>query len=182
MALWGKTDELSSKPKYLSDELRNDQTTSDLDLTVGVSVAEAEVRGNREKGIKTPGWVKYTEYTDGQGNLRRKAETLVAFGGDITGDADDDFVADDPTVQMEFDPSNVYIVSPADVTLTPIINKNGTFPVTYQWFDANGDVAIEGETGTTLTLTGITAPQAYYIKATYNGRTDQSGVVNVLED
>lgn len=182
MALWGKTDEAASKPKYLSDDLRNDQSTSDFDATVGVSVAEAQVAGNRERGIKTPGWVKYTEYTDGNGNLRRKAETLVAFGGTITGDDDDDFVADDPTVLIEFGSSNYYIVSPGNITLEPTVTPNGTFPVTYQWYDASDDSAIEGETDTTLALTDITAPQAYYLKASYNGITNQSETVNILED
>ena len=181
MSLWGKTDEVASKPKYLSDTLRNDQTTSDLDLTVGVSTNEAKVNDNKARGVNTPGWVKYVEYTDANGNVRHKSEVLVAMSS-ITGDGDDDFVADDPTVQFSFDSTNVYIVSPANVTLTPTITKNGDFPVTYQWFDASNDTAIVGQTGTTLSLTGITAPQAYYIKATYNGRTDQSSTVNVLED
>ena len=182
MALWGTTDNDASKPKYLSDELRNDQEVSDLDLTVGVSVTEAQVAANREKGVKTPGWTKYVEYTDAQGSLRHKAEILVAFGGGISGDASDDTVAEDPSVTIEFDSANVYIVSPDTVTLEPTVTTNGAFPVTYQWYDAADDSAIEGATGTTLTLEDITAPQAYYLVASYNGTTTESSTVNVLED
>jgi hypothetical protein len=41
MALWGKTDNEASKPKFLSDTLRNDQTISDKDSTLGVDRSEA---------------------------------------------------------------------------------------------------------------------------------------------
>jgi hypothetical protein len=100
MALWGKLDTTNSKPKYLNKQpLRNNQTTTDKDATYGVNVTEAQVASNRAKGIKTPGWVKYTEYTDAQGHTRRKAETLVAFSSGetaaVTGDAADDAVVAD---------------------------------------------------------------------------------------
>lgn len=98
MALWNNTDEESSKPKYLSDELRNDQTVSDKDATYGVDCKspnwEAQQTVNRNKGIKSPGWVQYRTYTDAQGHTRHKAETLVAMKS-ITGDAADDSVVVD---------------------------------------------------------------------------------------
>lgn len=90
------TDEEAGKPKYLSDELRNEQTVSDKDSTVGVDVTEAGVSTNREKGIKTPGWVQYRTYTDAQGNTRHKAEVLVA-GSSMSGDTGD-APQDDATV------------------------------------------------------------------------------------
>jgi hypothetical protein len=56
---------------------------------------EAELAENRARGLKTPGWVKYTTYQDSEGNTRHKVETLVAMGT-IAGDAADDVVlADD---------------------------------------------------------------------------------------
>ncbi len=99
MSLWTMTDEEAGKPKYLSDELRNGQTVSDKDATYGVDASasreEAMLPENRNKGIKTPGWVQYRTYTDCNGNTRHKVETLVAAGS-MTGDADDDsVVADD---------------------------------------------------------------------------------------
>ena len=99
MALWGKIDDAANKPKYLSDTLRNDQTVSDLDSTVGVDTTEAKVSTNRAKGIKTPGWVTTTTYTDAQGKTRHKTETLVAMGAGATaavmGDAADDAIVAD---------------------------------------------------------------------------------------
>ena len=79
MALWSNTDTADSKPKYLN--------TADKESTLGVSVAEAQNSTNIAKGINSPGWVKYTTYTDAQGNTRNKSEVLVAMGS-ITGDSD----------------------------------------------------------------------------------------------
>lgn len=79
MALWSNTDADASKPKYLN--------TTDKNATLGVSVAEAQQTASKAKGINSPGWVKYTTYTDAQGNTRNKAEVLVAMGS-ITGDND----------------------------------------------------------------------------------------------
>ncbi len=76
----------------------NEQPTyipvAELEQVFGVSAAEAAVASNKAKGINTPGWVKYTTYTDAQSNTRHKAETLVAMGT-ITGDAVDDSVVAD---------------------------------------------------------------------------------------
>ena len=87
MALWGKTDTANDKPKYLS--------TADKAATVGVDKDEAQVANNIAKGINTPGWVKYSTYTDGNGNTRHKSEVLVAFSS-MTGDAADDAIVEDP--------------------------------------------------------------------------------------
>ena len=182
MSLWKMTDEEASKPKYLSDTLRNEQTVSDLDATVGVDASEESVTANKAKGMQHPGWVTVRSYTDQHGNTRYKTETLVAAGsmGTDTGGGDDE-VAEDPNVMISMEAGNVYIVSPGDVTLTPTITPNGVFPMTYQWYDGN-DAALAGETGPTLTLTGITAPQSYYIKVTVPNRVVQGEVVNILED
>jgi hypothetical protein len=91
MALWGKTDTAGDKPKYLKTEEKAE--------TFGVNKTEAQVASNRAKGIKTPGWVKTITYTDAQGNVRHKTETLVAMGSAETvavmGDAADDAVVAD---------------------------------------------------------------------------------------
>lgn len=86
MALWGMTDQAGDKPKYLS--------TAEKAKTYGVNATEAAVAGNKAKGINTPGWTRYTTYTDAQGNTRHKAESLVAAGS-MTGDAADDSVVAD---------------------------------------------------------------------------------------
>jgi hypothetical protein len=80
MSLWTMTDNDAGKPKYLSDTLRNGQTVSDLDATLGVSATEAADTGSKSKGLGTAGWVKYATYTDANGNTRHKSEVLVAAG------------------------------------------------------------------------------------------------------
>lgn len=81
MPLWGKTDELDSAPKYLN--------ASELENAYFVDTDEAKVESNRDKGLKTPGWVTYKTYTDANGNVRNKSEVLVVMKVDATdaGDA-----------------------------------------------------------------------------------------------
>ena len=86
MSLWTNVDNTAGKPKNLKG--------TEKDSVYGVSLSEAEVASNRAKGIKTPGWVKYTTYTDAQGNTRNKSEVLVALNN-MTGDANDDAVVAD---------------------------------------------------------------------------------------
>lgn len=62
MSLWSTTE----KPKYLSD--------AEKALVAGVDTAEAAANN------LNAGWVRIQEYTDAQGNSRRKSETLVAMG------------------------------------------------------------------------------------------------------
>jgi hypothetical protein len=69
MALWGKTDAVESAPKYLSAE--------DAEKAYFVDTTEATIESNRDKGIKTPGWILYNTYTDANGNVRNKSEVLV---------------------------------------------------------------------------------------------------------
>lgn len=83
MPLWGKTDELDSAPKWLSN--------TEIQDVYLVDETEAQVEVNRAKGIDTPGWITYKTYVDGEGNTRHKMETLVAFSVSAA-DAGDDGV------------------------------------------------------------------------------------------
>jgi len=58
---------------------------------------EAAVAANRARGLKTPGWNTYISYTDANGNVRHKSETLVAVKATQaqSGDANDDAVLAD---------------------------------------------------------------------------------------
>jgi hypothetical protein len=82
----GLTITANEQPAYLSN--------GELAQVYGVDSTEATIAANRAKGINTPGWVKYTTYTDAQSNTRHKAEVLVAMSS-ITGDAADDAVVAD---------------------------------------------------------------------------------------
>jgi len=82
----GLTITANEQPSYLPD--------GDLANVFGVDTTEAAVAANRAKGLNTPGWVKYTTYTDAQSNTRHKSEVLVAMSS-ISGDAADDAVLAD---------------------------------------------------------------------------------------
>ena len=77
MGSWGKTDTLADAPKWLDADDPN--VSNDLDYAFLVDVDEAQVASNRSKGLKTPGWNLYREYTDQNGNTRRIVEPLVAM-------------------------------------------------------------------------------------------------------
>ena len=134
MALWGKTDAANSKPKYLSNDLRNDQQATDKASVYGVSVQEAQQTGNREKGVKTPGWVKTLSYTDAQGNVRNKSEVIVAFGGDFSGsDASDDAVIVDNSITIVTAPTAQSAVAGATATFAVEATIAPAGSLTYQW-------------------------------------------------
>ena len=81
MALWGTVDQAADKPKYL--------TTAQKTAVAGISEAEAEVQGNKDKGVAHAGWVTNNTYTDSSGRTRNKTEVLVAMSS-ITGDDNTD--------------------------------------------------------------------------------------------
>jgi len=82
----GLTITANEQPSHLAD--------ADLAKVYGVDATEATIASNRAKGLNTPGWVKYTTYTDAQNTTRHKSEVLVAMSS-ISGDAADDAVLAD---------------------------------------------------------------------------------------
>ena len=123
MALWSNTDANASKPKYL--------TQAEKDATLGVDVEEAQLTANREKGIASPGWVKYNTYTDQNGAVRNKAEILVALRS-LTGD--NDTLDPDPVITILTQPEDTSVVANVDdaiFTVSASATRGAT--VTYQW-------------------------------------------------
>lgn len=98
MALWGKTDTLADAPKWLEDDANNTNKSNDVDNAVFVDLEEAGVAGNREKGLKTPGWNLYHTYTDQNGVTRHKAEPLCVMKV-AAADAGDDGVTGNTAVE-----------------------------------------------------------------------------------
>ena len=158
MPLWTKTDNDAGKPKYLSDELRNDQEVSDKDATIGVSNQEAINAANIAKGIKTPGWTLYTTYTDAQGNTRNKAEVLVAMNTFATDGSDNDTINPEITITGQPSPATVFSGNTATFSVTATRTGSGT--ITYQWqIQQNGAGAwtnIAGATSATYTTGALT--------------------------
>jgi len=158
MALWSMTDEEAGKPKYLND--------ADKASTIGVDAAEAATSGAKSKGINTPGWVKYTTYTDAQGNTRNKSEVLVAAGSmatDGTAGIDDDL---NPVTATTFtqmvDYSNISFAGMSPVS-SAAVDFNGMSPamITYITGLAVGSPfsATYSIMGTEYTVTGTLATQ-----------------------
>lgn len=122
MALWSNTDAAASKPKYLSD----DEKTA----TLGVSVDEAQDSGNVAKGLNTPGWVKYSTYTDANGNTRHKSEVLVAFSS-LTGD--NDTIDPDPVITIGTQPANLTMIGGGIVTFAVAATATRSATLSYAW-------------------------------------------------
>ena len=74
-------------PKYVTqaDVLAN--------TIIGLDATETGVTANRAKGLITPGWTKYTTYTDMHSVTRHKSEILTT--GVLSSDANDDSIAAD---------------------------------------------------------------------------------------
>lgn len=140
MALWSNTDAAASKPKYL--------TTAEKNATLGVSVDEAQDSGNKAKGLNTPGWVKYSTYTDANGNTRNKSEVLVAMST-ITGD--NDTIDPDPVITIGTQPQSASVVAPATATFTVAATATRSAVLSYQW-----QIQQEG-TGAWANITGATS-------------------------
>lgn len=122
MALWSNTDADASKPKYLN--------SADKAATLGVDVSEAQTSGNITKGLNTPGWVKYSTYTDANGNTRNKSEVLVAFST-LTGD--NDTIDPDPVITIGTQPLAASVTAPDAATFTVVASATRGAVLTYQW-------------------------------------------------
>lgn len=139
MPLWSNTDADASKPKYLTNAEKN--------LTLGVSVDEAQEATNIAKGLNTPGWVQYSTYTDAQGNTRNKSEVLVAFST-LTGD--NDTIDPDPVITIGTQPLAASVTSPASATFTVVATATRDAVLSFQW-------AVSTDSGATFTnITGAT--------------------------
>ena len=149
MALWSNTDSTASKPKNL--------TTAEKTATLGVSVDEAQNSDNKAKGLNTPGWVKYSTYTDSGGNTRHKSEVLVA-GINITGD--NDTIDPDPVITIGTQPIAASVTAPATATFTVAATATRSAVLSYQWQiqqeGAGAWANISGATSASYT-TGATA-------------------------
>ena len=75
MALWSDSDDANSAPKYLTKDAANADAANTVYF---VDTDEVENANNQAKGLVTPGWNLYSEYTTNGGSVtRRKVETLV---------------------------------------------------------------------------------------------------------
>lgn len=129
-----------------------------------VDAQEAQVTANKAKGITGAGWYAVRTYTDANSATRYKTECLVAItvGSTDSGDAEDT-LAVDLAITIGTQPASQEITSGDDVTLTVAATINSAVPLTYQWYDASDDSALEGETAASLALTDVTVAATYYV-------------------
>ena len=108
MSLYGKTDSAANVTKAG----RGVAASSQAKTIVFVDNQEAALAENKARGINAPGWWSYFTYTDGEGNVRHKAEMLVTIAGPDTNanetQADDAIVAD-RTVVVDNPPQNTTV-------------------------------------------------------------------------
>ncbi len=90
MAQWGKVDDANNAPNYIPAAEAGD--------VYFVDETEAGIAANKAKGLGTPGWNKYTTYTDCDGATRHRAESLVPMKVSA-GDAGDLGAAGNTTVE-----------------------------------------------------------------------------------
>lgn len=167
--------------KTLAVANTNDHTYPSKVL-VFVDQAEAQKTSNKAKGIHGGGWYLYSTYTDAQGNTRHKAELLAELQvlANVSGDAEDTVVPD-LVITIDTQPQSVEITSPDDVTLTVEASVDGDAQLTYQWYDASDDSAVEGATSATLELTAVTAPVSYYVIVSASGVSVTSDTADITE-
>ena len=159
MALWGNTDEDTSKPKYVKES-----TLRSGEVIIFVDDNEAKVPANIARGINNAGWWQYYTWEDANGNTRHQAECLIAFGSavaSVTGDNDeDDTVALDTDIVITTQPESQSVASPAGAEFTVVAENFADVVQTYEWFV--DDVAVvasavySGEDSDTLVIADST--------------------------
>ena len=179
MALWDTKDTDEGKPVWLSD--------ADKENTMGVDINEAAV--NRDKGIRTPGWVTYVTYTDCNGVVRHKTNTLVAASS-MTGDNEaEDPALPDVGVKITTQPKNVNIEGGIDTPITLHVKAKVTgasegVSLTYLWevFTDEEWVAVPGAVSADLELLGaVESNGSYRVTVTADTATavSRTAVVNL---
>jgi hypothetical protein len=163
---------------------------TNLATVVGVDITEAQATSNIAKGINTPGWTRFTTYTDAQGNTRRKVEVLVASNGftqAIMGDATDDAIVNDRSITIGTQPVSVAgAATPYTGTFTVAATVTNTGTLTYNWqVSTNGGSTWANASGavytnnTTATLTLTSAPKATYNNYQFRCQVSAAGADTV---
>jgi hypothetical protein len=146
----GETVVAYEKPAYVQQ--------SELPNIYGISSGEASTLEAKAVGINTPGWGKYTTYTDSSNNVRHKFESLVAMGS-VTGDAADDAILPEPgVITIDTQPEDLEVTEGATAEFVVEASITSDSTITYQWQEEVDEewVDLEDEDADTLDL-GVTA-------------------------
>lgn len=124
---------------------------------VFVDETEAQVAANRLKGLKTPGWVEFSEYVDNTGATRYKSNVLIAITtpAATSGDNTDDAIVSDTQFVLSTQPAASSIIGGVATTFVVAgIGANG-----FQWQmrpAAGGQYANLADAGIYSTVTTAT--------------------------
>ena len=145
-------------PKYWLQG--QDSVTQDIYF---VDNTEASLTANKNRGLNSPGWWQYHEYTDASGATRYKTELLVAFSetaanaGDYSDDTDVADVASVITINTQPADTAVAVGAPLQLIVDAISTPPGDASLlSYQW---------QKKAGTRWTNIGVNTPT--YDVATY---------------
>ena len=133
MSLYGKTDSAAN----LTKAGRGVAASSQAKTIVFVDNKEAALAENKARGINAPGWWSYFTYTDGEGNVRHKAEMLVTIAGPDTNANEtqaDDAIAADRTMVVANPPQDVSVAPGAPASfVVAAATEPDSVAVSFQW-------------------------------------------------
>jgi len=138
MSLYGRTDSAGNVTKAS----RGIAASAQAKTIVFVDNQEAALKENKDRGINAPGWWSYYTYTDGEGNVRHKAEHLVTIADPDTNANEtqsDDTIAADYTIVIDSQPAAASVTAPA---AAQFVVAASTTPaggaLTFQWQEDQG--------------------------------------------
>jgi hypothetical protein len=175
MALWNNTDEDTSAPQYTVDITTGNTGIQAYNVepvgTWGVDTDEA--RATNVNGHA--GWVLRTVGSGGRDG-RVTEETLVAMGS-MTGDGDDDTVYPDAIITIVTQPQDTEVEANSNVTFSVSATVVPEQELDYQWYNADGDVELVGETSDELFLENVQVADSgnsYYVVVSAGDASVQS--------
>lgn len=152
MALWSNTDEANSAPQYTVDVVTGNTGVQAFEQTPVGTFGVDELETQQDPSVTHAGWVLRTEGTGDRAG-RVFNETLVAMSSISTdsGSADDKFVS--TVITITADPESVTANANDNVVFTVVAtSSNPSVALGYQWYDADGDSELVGETAASLEL------------------------------
>ncbi len=168
-------------PKYISNVVYANRASNlySIQNVFGVDKNEIDVEENQERGFSHAGWSHYVTYTNGQGQVRNKAETLVALSKNFNAnldlilqtDANDDATLADFEIVISTQPAN-FSNGAGNAAIFFVVADSSPVAgeaLTFEWYENNtsgvanvldgGDYS--GNTTNTLVIANISNIDGY---------------------
>jgi len=169
MSLYGRTDSAANVTKAG----RGIAASSQAKQIIFVDNQEAALKENKDRGINAPGWWSYYTYTDGEGNVRHKAEMLVTIAGpdlNTNETQNDDAVVADFAIDIDSQPAAASVLTgdPAQFVVAAVSRPAGG-TLSFQWQEDQGAGFVNladggvysGATAATLDISDATGFDTY---------------------